>query len=149
MHQASMISPEESEKDWPKELPMQVPESYFETFPERMLKKVKEQEQGRQSTKIIKIRVLITLAASLLVALAGVFTYRFLKQTAMPENHLATALQNTDDSVIVTVLNNEETIGIIEIRQLLEESDESEVVCEFLLDQELSLDEIISEHPIQ
>jgi len=67
----------------------------------------------------------------------------------MPENHLATALQNTDDSVIVTVLNDEETIGIIEIRQLLEESDESEVVCEFLLDQELSLDEIISEHPIQ
>jgi hypothetical protein len=70
---------EDLKPELPRELPFKVPAGYFESFPERLMQKISSGSEAQKKGRVIQLRPILFAAASILMILAGIFTFSYLQ----------------------------------------------------------------------
>lgn len=122
-----------------KKNPFQVPEGYFDNFPDCVRERIKTSESEKPS-KIRKLRPIILMAACTTLVLAGMFLYRMINPIHSGEStSLAAYIEETG---MLEEFNSDELLAMASANDYNYTEEE---IRSYLLNEDIEVNEIIEE----
>ncbi|GAB4277747.1 MAG: hypothetical protein Kow0068_00980 [Marinilabiliales bacterium] len=130
-----------------KKNPFEVPEGYFETFPDKLLNKINE-EQTKKSpfnriVSIIKPQLKLAAAFLLLAMFAFLITYFITDNQTdnLTNNNIPESQLNSPEQYIIDYIDNDEIISMINNDTLSSDDEiDNETIVEYLIDNDVDVE---------